>query len=79
VLTTQQDDPTYQEDQFLTETSYMTDHTTFIPNHPKFGAYDEVLFRFLSAVEADQLQPDAATDQAIQELQAQLGEDLIVE
>jgi inositol-phosphate transport system substrate-binding protein len=79
VLTTQQDDPTYQEDRFLTETSYMVDHTTFIPNHPKFGAYDEVLFRFLSAVEAAQLEPDAATDQAIQELQAQLGEDLIVE
>ena len=79
ILSTQLEDPTYTEDEFLTETSYMVEHATYIPNHPQFGAYDEVLFRFLSAVEAAQLQPDAATDQAIQELQAQLGDALTVE
>jgi inositol-phosphate transport system substrate-binding protein len=79
VLTSQADDPTYAGDQFLLDTSYMVDYTTFIPNHPKFGTYDEVLFRFLSAVEAAEFQPPAATDAAITELQAQLGEDLIVE
>jgi inositol-phosphate transport system substrate-binding protein len=79
ILTSQATDPTYSKDQFLLDTSYMVDHTTFIPNHPKFGTYDEVLFRFLSAVEAAEFQPPAATDAAITELQAQLGEDLIVE
>jgi inositol-phosphate transport system substrate-binding protein len=79
VLTSQAADPTYASDQFLLDTSYMVDHTTFIPNHPKFGTYDEVLFRFLSAVEAAELEPAAATEAAITELQAQLGADLIVQ
>ena len=79
ILTTQADDPTYAEDEFLTATSYMSDYTTFIPNHPDYGAYDEVIFRFLSAVQADEMSPEEATDAAIQELQAQLGDALIVE
>jgi inositol-phosphate transport system substrate-binding protein len=79
ILTTQADDPTYAEDEFLTATSYMSEFTTFIPNHPDYGAYDEVLFRFLSAVEADELSVEEATEAAIQELQAQLGDALIVE
>jgi inositol-phosphate transport system substrate-binding protein len=79
ILTSQLEDPTYAEDEFLQATSYMTDYTTFIPNHPDYGAYDEVLFRFLSAVEADEMSPEEATDAAIQELQAQLGDELIVE
>lgn len=79
VLTTQEDDPTYAEDEFLSAASYMSDYTTFIPNHPDYGAYDEVLFRFLSAVEADEMSPAEATEAAIQELQAQLGDELIVE
>jgi inositol-phosphate transport system substrate-binding protein len=79
ILTTQEEDPTYTTDEFLLQTSYMVDYTRFIPNHPQFGAYDEVLFRFLSAVEAAELEPAQAAEAAITELQAQLGDDLIVE
>jgi inositol-phosphate transport system substrate-binding protein len=79
ILTTQEEDPTYSTDEFLLQTSYMSEYTTFIPNHPQFGAYDEVLFRFLSAVEAAELEPAQAAEAAITELQAQLGDDLIVE
>jgi len=79
ILATQADDPTYAQDEFLKAASYMTDYTTFIPNHPNYGAYDEVLFRFLSAVEADEMSPGEATEAAIQELQAQIGDELIVE
>jgi inositol-phosphate transport system substrate-binding protein len=78
ILTTQAQDPTYQKDKFLLATGYMSDYTTFIPNHPKYGAYDEVLFRFLSAVETGQVQPAAAADQAIKELQNQIKDELIV-
>jgi inositol-phosphate transport system substrate-binding protein len=79
ILTTQVEDETYASDEFLTATSYMSEFTNFIPNHPMYGVYDEVIFRFLSAVQADELSPADATEAAIQELQAQLGEDLIVE
>ncbi len=77
ILKTQQDDPTYKKDKFLLATGYMSDFTTFIPNHPKYGAYDEVLFRFLSGVATGQLTPKAATDQAVAELKNQLRDELI--
>ena len=78
VLTTQKDDPTYKQDKFLLATQYMLDYTKFIPNHPKFGIYDDVLYRFLGAVEQGQSSPAQAADTAVKELQGQLGDELIV-
>jgi inositol-phosphate transport system substrate-binding protein len=78
ILKTQETDPTYQKDKFLLAANYMTEYTNFIPNHPKFGAYDEILFRLLGAVESGQMQPKQAADIAADELQAQLKDDLIV-
>lgn len=78
ILRSQEKDPTYQKDRFLLATGYMTEYTTFIPNHPKYGVYDEILFRLLSAVEAGQMQPKQAAEVAVDELKAQLKDDLIV-
>lgn len=78
IMKSQEKDPTYQEDKFLLATGYMSDYATFIPNHPKYGTYDEVLFRLLSAVEAGQMQPKQAAEVAVAELQAQLKDELIV-
>jgi inositol-phosphate transport system substrate-binding protein len=78
ILTTQKDDATYKQDKFLLATQYMLEHTKFIPNHPKFGVYDDVLYRFLGAVEQGQNTPAQAVDSAVKELQGQLGDDLIV-
>ncbi len=74
----QEKDPTCQQDKFLLATNYMIEYTTFIPNHPKFGPYDQVLFRLLGAVESGQMQPKQAADVAADELSAQLKDDLIV-
>jgi inositol-phosphate transport system substrate-binding protein len=78
VLTTQADDPKYKQDKFLLAAGYMLDFTKFIPNHAKFGVYDDVLYRFLGAVEQGQFTPAAAVDSAVKELQGQLGDELIV-
>jgi inositol-phosphate transport system substrate-binding protein len=78
ILKSQEKDPTYQQDKFLLATGYMTNHTTFIPNHPKYGTYDEVLFRILSAVSTGQMQPKQAAEVGVDELTAQLKDDLIV-
>jgi inositol-phosphate transport system substrate-binding protein len=78
ILTTQSKDPTYAKDKFLLATQYMLDYTTFIPNHPKYGTYDEVIFRFLTAVQQGQFQPKAAADSAVNELKTQLRDELIV-
>ncbi|HEV8534825.1 MAG TPA: extracellular solute-binding protein [Candidatus Limnocylindria bacterium] len=78
ILTTQTKDPTYSKDKFLLATSYMQEFTHFIPNHPKFGPYDDVLYRLLGAVEGGQMTPSQAVSTAVSELQGQLGDDLIV-
>src|SRR3989442_8055926 len=78
VLTTQKDDPTYKQDKFLLATQYMLDYTKFIPNHAKFGVYDDVLYRFLVAVEQGQNTPAQAVESAVKELQGQLGDEIIL-
>ncbi len=78
ILKSEANDATYKTDKFLLATGYMLDYTTFIPNHPKFGQYDEVLYRLLSAVESGQMQPAQATETAVNELQSQLKDQLIV-
>jgi inositol-phosphate transport system substrate-binding protein len=78
ILKSQTTDPTYAKEKFLLQTGYMLDYTTFIPNHPKFGQYDEVLYRLLTAVEAGQMQPGQAADVAVDELGSQLKDQLIV-
>lgn len=78
VLKSQEKDPTYQKDKLLLAAGYMSEFTTFIPNHPKFGSYDEVLWRLLSAVEAGQMTPKDAVAVATDELQAQLKDELTV-
>jgi inositol-phosphate transport system substrate-binding protein len=78
ILKSQEKDPTYQQDKFLLAAGYMSEFTTFLPNHPKFGAYDEIIFRLLSAVEGGQMPAKQAVDVAAGELQAQLKDELIV-
>ena len=78
ILSTQKDDPTYKQDKFLLATQYMLDYTRFIPNHAKFGIYDDVLYRFLGAVEQGQVTPAQAVDSAVKEIQSQVGDEIIV-
>src|SRR4051812_3627437 len=78
ILKSQQNDRTYQQDKFLLAADYMSEYTNFLPNHPKFDTYDEVIFRLLSAVEAGQMPTKQAVDVATNELQGQLKDDLIV-
>ena len=78
ILSTQKDDPTYKQDKFLLATQYMLDYTKFIPNHAKFGIYDDVLYRFLGAVEQGQVTPAQAVDSAVKEIQSQVGDEIIV-
>ena len=63
---------------FLLAAGYMSEYTTFLPNHPKFGSYDEIIFRLLSSVEGGQMPAKQAVDVAAGELQAQLKDELIV-
>jgi inositol-phosphate transport system substrate-binding protein len=69
----------YAEAWFLRDTAYMLDYTTFLPNHPDFGVYDEIVFRALSAVEAGEVTPEEALDIIVEEMKAELGDKVIIE
>lgn len=70
--------PLYAKDKFASAVQYMTDFTTYIPNHAKWGVYDGVQYKLLGAVEAGEMTPKKAVETMVSELQGQLGDELIV-
>lgn len=70
--------PLYAENQFLKDVTYMLNYTRYLPNHEKFGTYDEAVFRGLSAVESGQLSPEKAVETVVAELQRQLGDEVVI-
>ncbi|MDP8959280.1 MAG: extracellular solute-binding protein [Actinomycetota bacterium] len=62
--------PEYQQNEFLTDVTYMLEHTTFLPLHLDFGAYDTALWQARSAVLAGQLEPEQGVEAAVSQLEA---------
>jgi inositol-phosphate transport system substrate-binding protein len=79
VVKAQADYPDYKNDRLLSETLYMLDHNFYIPNHVMFGVYDQILWDIMVLVENGELSPADGAEQAIQQLQSELGDVLIVE
>jgi len=69
----------YVKDRFLRQVTYMLNYTTFQPVHPRFGQYDEIFFRALSAVEAGRVRPEEAVRIVADELRATLRDQVIIE
>lgn len=74
----QLDDAVYKQNRFLRATAYMSEYAGFIPNHPKFGVYDGIVFRALSAVEGGQVKPEMAVEIVIDELKTELGGEVLI-
>ena len=51
ILRSQVYETKYTKDKFLADVAYMLEYTTFIPMHPKWGEYNDAIFRALSAIE----------------------------
>ena len=66
------EDPTYKADVTLGSVTYMTDYTTFLPNNDGFNSYSNDVYTAIQAVELGKKSPD----QAMQDLEAQLKNDL---
>jgi inositol-phosphate transport system substrate-binding protein len=47
-----------------------------MPNHPKIGQYNSIIFKGIQGVETGRLNADKATDFVIDELQNELGKDV---
>ncbi|HVZ14642.1 MAG TPA: extracellular solute-binding protein [Bauldia sp.] len=70
--------PQYKAQWALADAVPMLQYTSFIPNHPKFGIYNGILFQALQGVETGRLTPDSAIDFLSQELSNQLGDDVVI-
>ena len=78
ILLSQFNHPKYAEAKFLQEAAYMVKYARFQPNHPRFGEYDTILWTALSAVMAGEVKPDEALDIVVEDLKAQLGDEVII-
>ena len=56
----------------------MLKNASVMPNHPKIGQYNAVLFKAIQGVETGRLQPEAAANFMADELQNELGKDVVV-
>ncbi len=78
ILTTQLDTPEYKANRILQGTAYMLEFARFLPNHADFGAYDDVVFRAMSAVENGEMSPQDGVNMVVDELQTELGDKVVI-
>ncbi|MEW6578114.1 MAG: extracellular solute-binding protein [Chloroflexota bacterium] len=62
----------YQNARFLSLAHPMLDYTTFIPNHPNWGAWSEAYWAGIQSVESGELSPEAALDVVVNRLQNEI-------
>ena len=56
----------------------MLKYASFMPNHPKIGAYNAIIFKGIQGVETGRLTAQKAADFVIDELSNELGKDVII-
>lgn len=56
----------------------MLKYASFMPNHPKIGAYNSIIYKGIQGVETGRLSAQAAADFVIGELTNELGKDVII-
>jgi inositol-phosphate transport system substrate-binding protein len=78
ILRSQLKDPAYAANKLLSGSAYMLEHTRFLPNDPNFGAYDDIVFRLMSAAENGEMSPQQAVAAAADELQTELGDKVLI-
>jgi inositol-phosphate transport system substrate-binding protein len=56
----------------------MLKYASFMPNHASIGQYNAILFKGIEAVETGRLEPADAAAFVVEELEAELGDDVII-
>lgn len=79
VLKSQAEYPDYKNDRLLSETLYMLDHNFYQPNHVMYGPYYDILWDYMVKAENGEMTPAEAAATAVQQLQSELGDFLIVQ
>jgi inositol-phosphate transport system substrate-binding protein len=79
VLESQADYAGYAEDQLLSETLYMLGFNFYQPNHIAYGPYFDALYGSMERAENGDASPEDAADEAIELIEAEIGDQVIVE
>lgn len=53
-------------------------YAEFMPNHARIGQFNAITFQGVQAVETGEMSPEEAADMVIEELEAELGDDVII-
>ncbi|WP_421979503.1 ABC transporter substrate-binding protein [Roseibium sp.] len=56
----------------------MLEYAEFMPNHAKIGQYNAITYSGVQAVETGEMTPAEATEMVIEELEVELGDDVII-
>ena len=56
----------------------LLEYAEFMPNHPKIGQYNAITFQGVQAVETGEMDPTEAAEMVIEELETELGDDIII-
>lgn len=78
ILKSQADYEPYTENRLLSEALYMLDYTTYLPNNPNWGPYSTITYEALAAVEAGDFTAEEAVAFAVDALQTELGDEVII-
>jgi len=68
----------YANDRLLSEALYMLDYNYYQPNHVMYGPYFDILYDNMVKAENAELSPEEAVEQAIQLVQAELADYVII-
>jgi inositol-phosphate transport system substrate-binding protein len=79
ILKSQANFPEYANDRLLSETLYMLDYNYYQPNHVMYGPYFDIVWDFMVKAENGELSPAEAAKGAVELLQTELGDVVIVE
>ncbi len=78
ILNSQADYAPYTDAAFLSEVGSILEFTTFLPNSPFFSAWSEAYYLGITAVESGDLTPAEAVDVVINQLENELGDNVII-
>ncbi|MCA1298529.1 sugar ABC transporter substrate-binding protein [Stappia indica] len=56
----------------------LLEYAEFMPNHPRVGQYNAITFQGVQAVETGEMTVDEAVEMVLEELETELGEDVII-
>lgn len=72
------EDPEFKEHVTLGNVGYMSEYTSFLPNHQDFPKYNNAVFSIIEQIELKGLDPDKALEELEKQLNNDLGGDFII-